>query len=447
MKHDINILIVDDELIVRKSMSNWLKEDGYLVKTCEDGYAALEQIKSNIDLAIVDIKMPGMDGIELLKESKKIDPDLPVIIMTAYASIDTAVQAMKEGAFDYIVKPFNPENVSQVIERALKFKMLEKENLLLRKELEKKYGFDEIIGKSKKMEEIFQLINTVSESDATIMIRGKSGTGKELIARAIHANSKRRYGPLIAISCGSLPETLLESELFGYEKGAFTGAHYSRKGRLEMADGGTLFLDEIGEISKKTQVDLLRVLQEMVIYRLGSTKPIKIDARIISATNLNLEEAIKDGRFREDLYYRLNVVTINIPPLNERREDIPLLANYFFQKFTVANTKEIVGIAGEAMKALIDYDWPGNVRELENAIERAVVVSKKKEIILDDLPETITVKTEKTESEPRSLNEFEKKRILQVLNENDWNISKSAKILKIDRGTLYNKLKKYRIER
>jgi len=447
LKDNINILVVDDELIVRKSMSNWLMEDGYLVKTCEDGYAALKQIKSNIDLAIVDIKMPGMDGIELLKECKRIDPDLPIIIMTAYASVDTAVQAMKEGAFDYIVKPFNPENVSQVVERALKFKMLEKENLLLRRELEKKYGFDEIIGKSKKMQDIFQLINTVSESEATIMIRGKSGTGKELIARAIHANSKRKYGPLIALSCGSLPESLLESELFGYEKGAFTGAQYSRKGRIEMAEGGTLFLDEIGDISKKTQIDLLRVLQEKAIYHLGSTRPIKIDVRIISATNQNLEEAIKDGSFREDLYYRLNIVTINIPPLKERREDIPLLANYFFQKFTVANAKKITGISGEAMMALIDYDWPGNVRELENAIERAVVVSKKKEIIIDDLPETISVKAEVIESEPRSLNEFEKKQILQVLNENDWNISKSAKELKIDRGTLYNKLKKYNIKR
>ncbi len=448
MEYNIRILVVDDELIVRESMGNWLKEDGYLVETSENGMDALEKIKlKNIDLAVVDIKMPGMDGIELLQKSKKIDPDLPVLVMTAYASVDTAVQAMKEGAFDYIVKPFNPENVSQVIDRALKFKKLEKENLLLRKELEKKFGFDEIIGKSKKMEEVFELIRTVAGSEAVVMIRGESGTGKELIARAIHANSKRKYGPLVALSCGALPESLLESELFGYEKGAFTGAQYSRKGRLEMANGGTLFLDEIGDISPKTQVDLLRVLQEKVIYRLGSTKPTKIDVRLVSATNRNLEEAISQGTFREDLYYRMNVLTINIPPLRERKEDIPLLANHFFHKFTIANAKKIEGISGEAMEILIGYNWPGNIRELENVIERSVVVCKTNEIIPDDLSETVRKGIIKTgaETDPRTLNESEKKHVIKILDENDWNISKSAKELGIDRVTLYNKIKKYDI--
>lgn len=446
MKNNINILIVDDDMIVRESMGNWLEEEGYTVDTSEDGLSGLEKIKTkNYDLAVVDIKMPGMDGIELLKLSKEMFPDLPILVMTAYASVDTAVQAMKDGAFDYIVKPFDPENVSHIIKRAVKFKMLEKENILLRQELEKKYGFDEIIGRSKKMEEIFELIRTVAESEAVIMIRGESGTGKELIARAIHANSKRKYGPLVALSCGALPDSLLESELFGYEKGAFTGANYSRKGRIEMATGGTLFLDEIGDISPKTQVDLLRVLQERIIYRLGSTKPIKVDIRVLSATHRNLEEAIRDGSFREDLYYRLNVVTINVPPLRDRKEDIPLLANHFLQKFTLANAKKVEGTSGEAMEILIHYDWPGNIRELENVIERAVVVCKTDEIVPGDLSEVI--KNGSRETEPRTLNESEKQHISRILSKNNWNIKKSAEELGIDRATLYNKIKKYKIEK
>jgi two-component system response regulator AtoC len=446
LKNNIKILIVDDDLIVRDSMGNWLEEEGYKVDTIDNGYDGLEKIKTDTyDLAVVDIKMPGMDGIELLKLSKEIYPDLPILVMTAYASVDTAVQAMKDGAFDYIVKPFDPESVSQVIERAVRYKMLEKENILLKRELEKKYGFDEIIGKSKKMEEIFELIRTVAESEAVVMIRGESGTGKELIARAIHANSKRKYGPLVALSCGALPESLLESELFGYEKGAFTGAEYSRKGRIEMASGGTLFLDEIGDISPKTQVDLLRVLQEKTIYRLGSTKPIKVDIRIISATHRNLEEDAREGKFREDLYYRLNVVTINVPPLRERKEDIPLLANHFLQKYIMANSKSISGISGEAMEILIGYHWPGNIRELENVIERSVVVCKSDEITFQDFSEV--VQKGKMESPPRTLDESEKNHISRILADNNWNISKSAAELGIDRATLYNKIKKYNIEK
>jgi DNA-binding NtrC family response regulator len=450
----ISLLIVDDELIVRESLGNWLKEEGYTVDTSESGLDALKKIEAGkFDLLIADIKMPGMDGIELLERAKKIEPDLQVLVITAYASIDTAVQAMRKGAFDYIVKPFNPEDVSQIIQRALKYKMLEKENILLRKELEKEYGIDEIIGRSKKIQEVFDLIRTVAESEAVVMIRGESGTGKELIARAIHANSKRKYGPLVALSCGSLPETLLESELFGYEKGAFTGAQFKRKGRLEMADGGTLFLDEIGDISPKTQVDLLRVLQEKIIYPLGSSNPVKIDVRIVSATNRNLEEAVRQGAFREDLYYRLNVVTINVPPLRDRQEDIPLLANHFFRKFIVVNSKKINGISGQAMEILLDYSWPGNVRELENVIEHAVVVCKTPEIQPVDLPDTVRKNTMKAEpagdtaSITRSLDESEKQHILKVLEENRWNISKSARDLGIDRVTLYNKIKKYNIEK
>jgi DNA-binding NtrC family response regulator len=450
---NIRILIVDDELIVRESLGNWLKEEGYSVDTSDNGMDALEKIKSQgRDLVIADVKMPGMDGIELLERCKKVDPDLQVLVMTAYASIDTAVQAMKKGAFDYIVKPFNPEDVTRIIQRALKFKMLEQENILLKKVLEKKYGIDEIIGKSKKMEEVFELIRTVAESEAVVMIRGESGTGKELIARAIHANSKRKYGPLIALSCGALPDTLLESELFGYERGAFTGAQFSRKGRIEMADGGTLFLDEIGDISPKTQVDLLRVLQEKIVYHLGSSTPTKVDVRIISATNRDLEKAIQDGTFREDLYYRLNVVTINIPPLRDRKEDIPLLANHFFKKFVVVNSKKIIGISGEAMDMLTDYHWPGNVRELENVIEHAVVVCKNNEITPGDLPNTVKESARVKAashgpSSPKTLEVLEKQHIMEVLDRNKGNISKSAKDLGIDRVTLYNKIKKYEIEK
>ncbi len=449
---NIQLLIVDDELIVRESLGNWLKEEGYSVDSADSGLEALKKMDAKkYDLIVADFKMPGMDGIQLLEKCKKTDPELQVLVMTAYASVDTAVQAMKQGAFDYIVKPFDPENVTRIIERALKFKMLEKENILLRKELEKKYGIDEIIGKSKKMEKVFDLIRTVADSEAVVMIRGESGTGKELVAKAIHANSKRKYGPLVALSCGALPETLLESELFGYEKGAFTGAQHSRKGRLEMADGGTLFLDEIGDISIKTQVDLLRVLQEKTIHRLGSSKPITIDVRIVSATNRNLEKAVKTGNFREDLYYRLNVVTINVPPLRDRKEDIPLLTNHFLKKFTVENSKDIGGISGETMEILMAYPWPGNVRELENVMEHAVVVSKTGVIVPEDLPENVREEIHKTEAEaaaaPKSLEESEKIHIIKILDENEWNISRSAKDLGIDRVTLYNKIKKYNIEK
>lgn len=447
----ILILVVDDEMIVRQSLSNWLMEEGYSVETAENGKDAFEKIKkTNYDLVLADIKMPEMDGIELLEKSKKLDPEIQFIVMTAFASVDTAVKAIKEGAFDYVVKPVDPENVSQIIRRSLKFKLLEKENLMLRKELEKKYGMDEIIGKNKKMEEIFELILTIADSESVVMIRGESGTGKELIAKALHAHSKRKYGPFIALNCGSLPDTLLESELFGYEKGAFTGAQFKRKGRIEMAQNGTLFLDEIGDISQKTQIDLLRVLQERTIYRLGGTDPINIDVRIISATHCDLESAIKEGVFREDLYYRLNVITIEVPPLRERRDDIPLLVNFFLNKNVMENKKEISSVSADAMEKLVSYSWPGNVRELENVIERAVVISKNSELTLNDLPvsikNTISQNNSREDLQSNSLSEKEKSHIVSILKRNEWNISKTAKELKIDRTTLYNKMKKYKIE-
>ena len=446
----ISILVADDELIVRQSLSNWLMAEGYSVETAENGKDAFEKIKSkNYDLILADIKMPEMDGIELLERGKKYDPELQFIVMTAYASVDTAVKAIKEGAFDYIVKPVDPENVSTVIKRSLKFKLLEKENLRLKKELEKKYGMDEIIGKSKKMEDIFDLIRTVADAESVVMIRGESGTGKELIAKAIHAHSKRKYGPFIAINCGSLPDTLLESELFGYEKGAFTGAQSRRKGRIEMAQTGTLFLDEIGDISQKTQVDLLRVLQERTIYRLGSTDPVEIDVRIISATNRNLEAAIQNGDFREDLYYRLNVISIEVPPLRDRKDDIPLLVNYYLNKNLMENRKQITSVSKEAMKKLVSYSWPGNVRELENVIERAVVISKTEELGCNDLPDSLNNHSQSIQingNDKASLSEKERSFIIETLERNRWNISHTAKQLKIDRTTLYNKMKKYKIE-
>ncbi len=446
----ISILVADDEMIVRQSLSNWLMAEGYSVETAENGQDAYNKLRNkNYDLILADIKMPEMDGIELLEKSKKYDPELQFIVMTAYASVDTAVTAIKEGAFDYIVKPVDPENVSLVIKRSLKFKLLEKENLMLKKELEKKYGMDEIIGKSKKMEDIFDLIRTVADADSVVMIRGESGTGKELIAKAIHAHSKRKYGPFIAINCGSLPETLLESELFGYEKGAFTGAQSRRKGRIEMAQTGTLFLDEIGDISQKTQVDLLRVLQERTIYRLGSTEPVEIDVRIISATNRDLEAEITKGNFREDLYYRLNVISIEVPPLRERRDDIPLLVNYYLNKNLMENRKQISSVSKDAMKKLVAYSWPGNVRELENVIERAVVISKNEELCCNDLPDTLlnhSITIQKENEEVVSLSDRERSYILEALEENKWNISQTSKKLEIDRTTLYNKMKKYKIE-
>lgn len=442
------ILIVDDEFIARESMGNWLKEDGYLIDTCENGIDALDLISSKkIDLAIVDLKMPGMDGMELLRRSLKVNPELPILIMTAFASIDTAVQAMKEGAYDYLVKPLDPENVSQVIDRALKYKRLEKENLLLHKELNKRYEFDEIIGKSKKIQEVFDLVRSVSSSDVVVMIRGESGTGKELIAQAIHNTSKRKHGPLVALSCCALPENLLESELFGYEKGSFTGANKTHKGKFEMANGGTLFFDEIGDISKKTQMELLRVIQEKSFYRIGSNRPIEVDIRIISATNQDLEKAVQKGTFREDLYYRLNVVVIHLPPLRERKEDIPLLVKSFVEKFSLENSVRIADVSSSCMELLMNYNWPGNIRELENVIERAVVIGKNEEIGPEDLPEEVRQKEKLMGCVPQTLAELEKMHIIETLNDSDWNISTTAYKLGVDRVTIYNKLKKYNISK
>jgi len=446
MNTQVRILIVDDELIVREALCNYLKEDGYGAVAVEGGEEALRKVEGeDWNILFVDLKMPGMDGLEVLSRVKEIKPDLPVIIITAYATIDSAVQAMKNGAYDYIVKPFDPEAIALVVEKVVEHQNLVRENILLRERLEEEYKFEEIIGKSRPMQEVFELVKNVAESDASVLITGESGTGKELIARAIHANSSRRYNPFITASCGAMPEGLLESELFGHERGAFTGALYTKKGRFELADGGTLFLDEIGEISPKTQVDLLRVLDEKSFRRVGGIEQITVDVRIVSATNKDLRKAIQRGIFREDLFYRLNVVSIHLPPLRERREDIPLLTDHFLNKFRAETNKMIERISPKALELIMEYDWPGNVRELENAVERAVVVGKKKEIIPEDLPFFKQGVPERTES--KSLREREKHHIFQVLEENGWNISKTAEDLEIDRVTLYNKIKKYNLEK
>jgi len=369
------ILIVDDEEIMRSSLSDWLREDGYYVLAVEDGYKAIEKVEEeDWDLAIVDLKMPKIDGLEVLKKISKIRPKLPVVIITAYATVDTAVMAIKSGAADYIVKPFNPEEISVVIAKLVEHQRLVKENIQLRKELSKRFKFQDLIGKGANMQKLIEMIKTVAPTKSTILIKGESGTGKELVARAIHDLSPRKKFPFVAAACGAIPESLLEAELFGYEKGAFTGAVSQHKGRIELADTGTLFLDEIGDISSKTQVDLLRFIQEREFRRVGGKIPIKVDIRIIAATNKNLEEMISKEEFREDLYYRLNVITIEVPSLRERKEDIPILANHFMEKFSLDAGKKMYGISDQAMRALMEFSWPGNVRQLENAIEHAVVV-------------------------------------------------------------------------
>ena len=446
MSNDIAILIIDDELVVRDSLTKWFREDGYIVDSAENAVEALKKLQQRKwHIILLDIKMPGMDGMQLQPKIHEIDPSIAIIFITAHASVDTAVQALKAGAFDYITKPIDPDHLSHLVANAIKQRALQGENIRLREQIEEFTKVDEIIGDSFQMRKVFELIQTVAKTDTTVMLRGESGTGKELIARAIHANSERRYFPIITINCGGLPEGILESELFGHEKGAFTGAQYKRKGKLELADGGTLFLDEIGNISIKTQMDLLRVIETKQFTRVGGNEIIEVDFRIICATNTDLERAVKEGSFREDLYYRLNVFSISIPPLRERKTDIPLLANYFLKKYSQAMSKPINSISPEAMEMLLEYKWPGNVRELENAIERAMVVGSPPAITPRDLPFQKSEGTSEYQSD--SLATLEKKHIQNILEKNNWNISRSAEILGIDRVTLYNKIQKYGLKR
>ncbi len=443
MKKKVKLLVVDDEAIIRESLHDWLSDAGYLVLTAENGPQALEIIeKEKPSIAIVDLVMPGMDGIELLKRAKKISPRIEVIIITAYGSIPTAITAMREGAYDYIEKPFCPEKVELLIQRLVEHQGLIEENISLHQKLEERYRFENIIAKSPKMQQVIEVIKVVAKSNATALIIGETGTGKELVARAIHSQSYRKDKPFIAVSCAALPESLLESELFGHEKGSFTGAYAQRKGKFEIANRGTLFLDEICEMSANIQVHLLRVLEEKEFTRVGGNELIKVDVRVISATNKDIKKALASGQFREDLYYRLNVVAIELPPLRDRKEDIPVLAQHFLKKFAVENQKEIIGFSPGATDFLLKYEWPGNVRELENAIERAVILAKNSYIEVTDLPQENLLLTHQAPL-GRSLAEVERNHILNILNETGGNYSDAARSLGISRMTLYNKARAY----
>ena len=446
MKEDARVLVVDDEPMVCLALTNWLEEENYFAQAVEDGPQAVKAVREeNWDIVLLDLRMPGMDGMEVLKQVKEIAPQTVVIMMTAYASIPGAVQAMQEGAYDYIVKPLDVDQLTLMLKRIVEHQQLITENILLRKRLTEQYEYEDIIGRSEAMQEVFSMIKAVTDTNATVLITGETGTGKELVARAIHSNSSQRYGPFVATSCGALPETLLESELFGYEKGAFTGADRTKKGRFELADGGTLFLDEVGDISMKTQIRLLRVLQEKSFSRLGGTEQIKVDVRLVSATNRDLVAAIEEGSFRSDLYYRLNVVSIQLPPLRERIDDVPLLAAHFINKYNVEFNKKFDRVDRKAMDFMMDYHWPGNVRELENVIERAIVIDQGPQMKVKHLP-FCNIESPLTE-ESRSLQEVERIHIEKMLQRNDWNIAKTARLLNIDRSTLHKKIKKFGLER
>ena len=434
------LLVVDDELIVRDSLDKWFREEGYEVAVADSAQEALGKMAAGrFDLALVDIKMPGVDGVELQKRMHEIDPEMLVIIMTGYASVETAVTALKNGAYDYVSKPFDPDDMAHTVHNALAHKRVEKENVRLRETVASVVRPQEMIGQSPAMIRVFEAIQTVGPTDATVLITGESGTGKELCARAIHAASPRHYNPLVVIHCGALAETLLESELFGHEKGAFTGAQYRKKGSFEVADGGTVFLDEIGDISLKTQSDLLRVLQEHEITRVGSSHPIHVDFRCIAATNKDLHQLVEEGRFRPDLFYRLNVFPLHLPPLRERKGEIPILVDHFVRKFAASMNKKISRVSPAAMALLDRYQWPGNIRELENAIERAMVVAQEPELREEDFALRMPV----PEHSPRTLEDMEKLHILAVLEECKGNQTVAAEVLDIDRVTLHNKLKKY----
>ncbi len=437
------LLIVDDELSVRDSLGKWFREEGYEVATTENASDALTRLaEQRWDAALVDIKMHGTDGIELQRRMHEVDPELIVIMMTGYASVETAVTALKNGAYDYVTKPLDPDEIAHLVKNALAHKRTVQENVMLRETVAEVTRPGDLIGQSAAMRKIFDAIETVGPTDATVLITSESGTGKELLARAIHQASPRRFHPLVVIHCGALTETLLESELFGHEKGAFTGAQYRKKGKFEIAEGGTVFLDEIGDISLKTQTDLLRVLQEREITRVGGNQIIKVDFRCIAATNKDLEKLIEEGKFRPDLFYRLNVFRIELPPLRERREDIPLLVDHFVRKLSLAMNKRITRVSPAAMNLLQQQPWLGNVRELENAVERAMVVGQEPELKEQDF----IFKSQTgagSNGASKSLEDIERSHILRVVEECGGNQSRAAELLDIDRVTLYHKLKKY----
>ncbi len=441
------ILIIDDEKNIREGLATALEMDGYNTVVAENGEKGLECVnKGDIDLVITDLRMPGISGEEVLQKITSEIPGLPVIVLTGHGSIDSAVSAMHSGAYDFLTKPLNLEHLSLVVKRALKNRELQIQNKQLQEEISKSKPFESIIGKSAEMQKIYQMIQKVAGSKASVLITGESGVGKELVAHAIHNLSPRKNNPLVIVNCSALSESLLESELFGHEKGAFTGAAARKRGRFELANGGTIFLDEIGEINQSIQVKILRVLQDKRFERVGGEETLEVDVRVIAATNRDLEEEIKKGNFREDLFYRLNVVHIHVPPLRDRKDDIPLLINEFMQEFAKENGKDIKNIDNHARAALYKYSWPGNIRQLKNCMESAVVMCSSDTITLNDLPPTI-----KSESSVNSmqipfgvtLEEAEKIIIQQTLAQNQGNKSKTAEVLGIGRKTLHRKLDEY----
>lgn len=448
------VLIVDDEKIQLEMLRGFLVKQGYSVETAEDGSQGLEKFRAgSFDLVLTDLRMPGMDGLQLLKEAKRLNPEAVLVVLTAFGTVGSAVEAMKEGAYDYLTKPIDLEELLLLIKRAEREAGLRRENRDLKEQLREKFKVDFIISASRGMEESLSLVKRVAPSTATVLILGESGTGKELIARAVHYASPRADKPFIKVNCAALPENLLESELFGHEKGAFTGAVGRRIGRFEQADHGTIFLDEIGDLSPPLQVKLLRVLQEKDFERVGSSQTLRVDVRVLAATNRNIEEAIRKGTFREDLYYRLNVVTISLPPLRERKEDIPPLIEHFLKKFTRENQKKISSLSKEAKDLLMSYHYPGNIRELENIVERAVVLCRGDTITTQDLPLSLQTEAEETmrrglesrRSLPEVLEEVERHRISQALQKSGGIQTKAAEELGISERVLRYKMNKYKI--
>jgi len=449
------ILVIDDNILEAKLIADILKGNGYEAVFASDGESGIRELANHsYDLVLTDLMMPDLDGMGVLEHVGGKYPGTKCIILTGYATIKSSVEAIKKGAFDYITKPIASTELLLVVEKAFKFKALEEENIRLKRELKKRYSHTNIIGVGKAMQNIFDLIEKVADTDVTVLIQGQSGTGKELIARAIHYESGRSDKPLVVINCGAIPEALLESELFGHEKGAFTGAHNSRVGRFEMANGGTIFLDEIGEMSPALQVKLLRVLQERQFERVGGTKTIHVDIRIVAATNKNLTTAINNNTFREDLYYRLNVILIKAPPLKQRRSDIPLLVNHFLKKFQKKERENITGFSPDAMNAMLEYGWPGNVRELENVIRQLIVLCENHVVGFEDLPEHIQqteISVIGSEAAPfleeglsldNAVKVYERKLIIEAMEKSNGIKAKAAKLLNIKRTTLVEKMKK-----
>jgi DNA-binding NtrC family response regulator len=453
------VLIIDDSPEILERLSEFLIAEGFDVDTASDGSVGIKKIEDKFyDLVLTDLKMPGADGISVLKYVVDHSPESICIILTGFGTIKNAVEAIRMGAFDYLTKPVKMEEILLTFQRALEYRNLKRENFQLRNQLKKKYQFKNIIGDSPPMQKIFEIIEKVADTDSTVLIHGESGTGKEIIAKAIHYNSYRREGPFIPVNCAAIPSGLLESELFGHEKGAFTHAVKTRIGRFELANGGTIFLDEIGDMDLQMQSKLLRVLQEREFERIGGVKPIKIDIRVIAATHQDLKEAVKRKTFREDLFYRLNVIPIEVPSLRERKSDIPLLVHHFINQFSKSKKKEIHGITEEALKKLIEYDWPGNVRELENMIERMVILTNHKTLTIDDIPEKILSSSrsdgvggfeipEEGISLEEALNEFERRLILHALRKTGWVKNKAAQLLRVNRTTLIEKIKRQNLDR